>query len=381
MTNFLLNSEDDDLLSICLIFAAVMYYNSLRTRHRLTRSAIVSPEHSPWAHIIAHADPGSFLNLTGFTRQAFHQLASIIFPLEPVEIGLKRGRPSLLNDHGQLGLYLFYLGSKMHLKHLCLIFGVTPTTAQVYIDRVMELICEHLVNHPLCKIKMANPAERQTYAHMIQAREPLIHNCIGFIDGLAVPIECSDDVDEQDTFYNGYHHDTTCNSVFAFAPTGKIIFAAINHPGSWHDATVCKDLIQWAINNLGDHVFCVDQAFPRSGQLYGKFVGPMSASKRRKLSPVLREALITLHNLYTSLRQAAEWGMRAMEGTFARLKSRLTSNYRKRHMILLSIALLTNLRVELVGLNQIATVFNPEYEQIIKLDNYDRIARYFGEAD
>lgn len=49
-------------------------------------------------------------------------------------------------------------------------------------------------------------------------------------------------------------------------------------------------------------------------------------------------------------------------------------------MILLSIALLNNFRVELVGLNQIATVFNPEYEQIIKLDNYDRIARYFGDA-
>ena len=30
-----------------------------------------------------------------------------------------------------------------------------------------------------------------------------------------------------------------------------------------------------------------------------------------------------------------------------------------------------------MGINQIATVFNPEYEQYINLEGYDRIARYF----
>jgi hypothetical protein len=34
-----------------------------------------------------------------------------------------------------------------------------------------------------------------------------------------------------------------------------------------------------------------------------------------------------------------------------------------------------------VGLNQIATVFNPHYEQYINLDGYDRIARYFYNED
>lgn len=34
-----------------------------------------------------------------------------------------------------------------------------------------------------------------------------------------------------------------------------------------------------------------------------------------------------------------------------------------------------------MGLNQIATVFNPEYEQYINLDGYDRIARYFYNDD
>jgi hypothetical protein len=39
-------------------------------------------------------------------------------------------------------------------------------------------------------------------------------------------------MDEQEKYYNGYHGDTTVNDVFAFAPTGKIIFAAINYVGS-----------------------------------------------------------------------------------------------------------------------------------------------------
>ena len=69
--------------------------------------------------------------------------------------------------------------------------------------------------------------------------------------------------------------------------------------------------------------------------------------------------------------------MRALQGTFCRLKSRLTSNKLKRKAIIVSIALLHNYRTEEVGLNQIATIFNPEYEQLINLENYDRIARYF----
>jgi len=69
--------------------------------------------------------------------------------------------------------------------------------------------------------------------------------------------------------------------------------------------------------------------------------------------------------------------MRALQGTFTRLKSRLTSNNRMRKLIIETIVLLSNFRTAHVGLNQIATLFNPQYEQIINVDGYDRIARYF----
>eukprot|EP01034_Spumella_vulgaris_P045070 gene45070-56104_t len=59
-----------------------------------------------------------------------------------------------------------------------------------------------------------------------------------------------------------------CNNVLAFAPTGKIIYASINYPGSWHDSTVCRKLMRKVVEEIGFYAFCVDQGFKRSGFMY-----------------------------------------------------------------------------------------------------------------
>ncbi len=41
------------------------------------------------------------------------------------------------------------------------------------------------------------------------------------------------------------------------------------------------------------------------------------------------------------------------------------------------IILVHNFRAELVELNQIAAVFNPEYKNVINIHGYDRIQRYY----
>ena len=73
--------------------------------------------------------------------------------------------------------------------------------------------------------------------------------------------------------------------------------------------------------------------------------------------------------------------MRALQGTFVRMKSRLTSNKRKRKLILTVIILLHNFRTHVVGLNQIDTVFNVEYDSYVNIRNYDRIAQYYENVD
>jgi len=130
----------------------------------------------------------------------------------------------------------------------------------------------------------------------------------------------------QATNYNGYHHDTMCNNVFCFAPTGKIIFACINFPGSWHDSQVILSLIAKVVENVGAFKIYVDQGFPRSGDLLDKFVGPISRRNLPKLPTETRREILRRHNTYVSLRQSSEWGMRSLQGTCTRMKSRLTSN-------------------------------------------------------
>jgi hypothetical protein len=79
-------------------------------------------------------------------------------------------------------------------------------------------------------------------------------------------------------------HDTMCDNVFAFSPLGKIFFAVMNAPGSWHDSTISLPLVAKVLDQIGDYALCVDQGFPRSGNLMDKFVGHYSSKSKKKLA-------------------------------------------------------------------------------------------------
>ena len=55
----------------------------------------------------------------------------------------------------------------------------------------------------------------------------------------------------------------------------------------------------------------------------------------------------------------------------------LQGDCEKQNPILHSIVLIHNFRTELVGSNQIKTIFNREYECIVNIDGYDRISQYY----
>jgi hypothetical protein len=240
-----------------------------------------------------------------------------------------------------------------------------------------SLVVRGLKNHRSSKIQFPDQDTMRRFAALVQAREPLVDNIIGFVDGFSAEIQCSSNHLDQNAYYDGYLHDTFVNNVLVFSPEGKVIAAAINYPGSWHDSTVALNIIDACDAHLENYAICVDQGFPRSGRLLHKFVGPLNVHTRRNLLPELRAYMLRKHAIYVSLRQAAEWGMRALQGTFARLKSRMTSSKPNRQLLILSILYLSNFRAQHVGLNQIATVFNPEYRQLINIEGYDRIARFY----
>jgi len=69
--------------------------------------------------------------------------------------------------------------------------------------------------------------------------------------------------------------------------------------------------------------------------------------------------------------------MRGLQGTFLCWKKRLPSDHFQRRLVIEAIVLIHNYRTELVGFNQINTVFDSEYVRIHNLEGYDRIAQYY----
>lgn len=219
---------------------------------------------------------------------------------------------------------------------------------------------------------------------MVEAREPLVNDIIGFMDGVSFPAECTDDRIDQNAMYCGYDCDTMVNNVFAYGPDGKVFFAAINFPGSWADGSLTARFLNQMKRRMLTYKICVDQGFPRSGDAYGTFVGPITKRAARRLHRDVRDYLLLISNVHTSLRQASEWGMRGLQGTFPRCKKRLPSDPALRRLVIESIVLVHNFRTNYVGYSQIQTVFGPEYVRVENLQGYDRIAQYYfrpGEYD
>lgn len=187
------------------------------------RSALIAPGMSGWQQLINHGDASCFLQLTGLDRPTFLLLEQSLLHLEVmVDDPAMRGRPSSLDFRAQIGLYLFYIGSTCTYKHLCSIFGITPSVCSRFIIKMKTFFTEGLSNHPDARIRYPNIAEKQQYAALVQRREPTVQNFIGFLDGVTFTVQCGEDSNAQAADFNGYNHDTKCNNIFGFLPTGRI---------------------------------------------------------------------------------------------------------------------------------------------------------------
>lgn len=381
---------DDPVRYRTLVFIVILlmieYHNSLRTRSYLHRSALTSAHTSSWKQLLDNGDESSFLHMTGFTRHAFYLLRDALFSkdeLRNLVLGKrKRGRPQLLNPDAKVGLLLFYIGSTMGIKWICMIFGITPSTCSHFINAMLTRACNKLAMHPFARVQFPDRDKMAQFAEQIKLREPSIDDVIGFMDGLSLATQCTSERMEQNAMYCGYDCDTMVNNIFIYGPDGKVFFCAINYPGSWADGAVTRNFLPFLRGKIGQYKIVVDQGFPRSGDAYGVLVGPLTKKGARKLHASVRAEMIHRSNIYVSLRQASEWGMRALQGSFPRFKSRLPSNSAKREKVIRTIVLVHNFRTHLIGRNQIKTVFDPEYERSVAIEGHDKIYQYyFQEGD
>ena len=109
-----------------------------------------------------------------------------------------------------------------------------------------------------------------------------------------------------------------------------------------------------------------DSAFiANNNAINGKIVRARKVGETQGLaeSEVLSRLDITLQGVMPSERQSAEWGIRAIKGTFDRLRPPLSADAYVRRRLLAVCAHLKNLRTRCVGLNQIRTVYANDDEE------------------
>ena len=90
--------------------------------------------------------------------------------------------------------------------------------------------------HHLARIKFPDEQKMQQFVEMISIREPTISSVIGFMDGLGLATEMTDERIEQNAYYCGYDCDTMVNNVLVFGPDGKVF---------------CVPLIIWGAGWMG----------------------------------------------------------------------------------------------------------------------------------
>ena len=148
------------LLLPCIIH----YYNGIRECSYLLWAAILFLHLAPWCHLMDHGDLSSFLLMTGLTREMFITLLDIIKPPGHPALPKRKGRKWSLPRDAQLGLLLFYIGSTMAIKNLCLLFGITTSVCSRILNNVLKLCVRRLHCHPITKVEFSNAEKMQQFA-------------------------------------------------------------------------------------------------------------------------------------------------------------------------------------------------------------------------
>ncbi|KAA1113037.1 hypothetical protein PGT21_019229 [Puccinia graminis f. sp. tritici] len=170
------------------------------------------------------------------------------------------------------------------------------------------------------------------------------------------------------------------------------MYVILNAPGSWHDSTIAEPLYEQLLERtpVGYRVIS-DTAFPRKNEsIQRRILAPVKCGDRLPSSPHAYATLRTRNKEIVSARQAAEWGMRSLQGSFARLKLPLPAdNHGFRLKLLQVVSRLHQVRCRLVGINQTRTVYASVWDdyQILyrdfhkmlfaEIEGQCRISRYY----
>jgi DDE superfamily endonuclease len=346
-----------------------------RRDRRIPRIALLHPSASPWARVLEHGTDQAMITLTGFDHASFNALHEMFQPIflthsphssdgvirriRP-ETSFRRGRPRMITSAACLGLVLVYGRTTGVVFLLCSVFGLTHTPLSMWLRFGRRVLLHVLKDHELARVKMPNVEKVAEYKAAIGRLYKRLKDVYSVGDGLKVLIGACGDGMIQEMFYNGWTHGHYITNVFIFAPDGTIIACILNCPGCMHDSELA---------GLGNIYTKLRQTYEATG---GKCV--MDSAFAARGNDFIIKSVQNHHHANgsceyarlreaTAVRQAAEWGMRALQGSFPRLKVPLRyEEFSERLLILQLVVLMFNWRANTVGINQIRTVFVDSWE-------------------
>jgi hypothetical protein len=155
---------------------------------------------------------------------------------------------------------------------------------------------------------------------MVHQWHPYLSDVWCTMDSLKLMLEQSSNALIQEQFYNGWMHDHYMTSVMCFCPDGTIPIDFCSIPGAVHDSQVADygdihDKIELVY--LQDGAKCtVDSAFGNvSREFLIKSLQEIIHIEDSMERGIARDA--------TSMRQSAEWGIRAFQSSMPCLKDRV----------------------------------------------------------
>ena len=340
----------------------------LRQR-RIPRVSLLSTDVSPWRRLYHSFNNQALITVTGLSYHAFDYLVSKFTwyfdnytPFNGrVTKRAKFGRRRRINAIDCLGLVLVWTRTKGSVYALQMTFGLSMTNLCEYLRFGRRIIVQVLKSDENARVVIPSAEKVEEYKAAIAAKYPVLHNVWATMDGLKLRIQQASTTEKQALYYNGWKHDHFVTAVMCFCPDGTIPMAFFNVPGAQHDSTVCElggiyDKLQRVYEETGG-ACTVDSAFRVKNAPYllkssqQTFVGEGDTDEE-----VLHS--IQINRATTSMRQAAEWGMRSLQSSFPRLGDRLVYEERgERRIMMKMMILLYNFRAQLVGINQIKNVY------------------------
>jgi hypothetical protein len=347
-----------------IVIFLLRYRSSMRTRNYVRSSALPPTCLSSWSFLFRNGDDMSFVAETGLNRAGFQLLYDEFrkhFDRRWRYGG--KGRPPKLDIVGALGLLLEFYAGTMEDKTLAQQFGIPPRTVGVYLAKAEAALEKALAQLELAGVRWPTSEEQIAWGKLVEAKESTVKGRWGFIDGKNYRVQEPTDSDLQNAMYNGWLHAVLITGTFCFGADGCVVWGKTNYVGSWNDGETSRAFqrkLLRADKNVPGHGVLSDSAFPVADELRGKIMTPPKEGDIEKAPVDVRARLQRLFNGITSMRQAAEWGMGAVEKPFRRLLMPLPYNPHIRQRRLMNIYRLYNFRVRTTGISQIRNYFFSE---------------------